>query len=70
MVYYTKIKKTKHYIEYHEKGVHWHEVIKVILNSHKNIKKKGSRLEIETKNCYILCKLKENTLYIINAKRK
>ncbi len=70
MVYFTDIKKTRHYIEEHEKDVPWFEVIKIIFASSKTIRKKKNRLEIENKKYYILCKLENNTLYVINAKRK
>ena len=70
MVYFTGIKKTKHYISYHEKSFPWNEVVKEVIKAHKSIKKKSNKLEIETKNCYILCKINNNKLYIINGKRK
>ncbi len=68
-MYFTKIKKTQHYIENHEQEVPWSETIEVILTT-KNKRKKGDKIEIETDRYYILCELKENTLYVINAKRR
>jgi len=54
MVYFTDIKKTKHYIEEHEQQVPWSEVIEVIFKSSKNMKKKENKYEIETDKYYIL----------------
>ena len=70
MIYFTDIKKTKHYVLNHEKNFSWFEVIRVILNSQKSIKKKNNKLEIETNNFYVLCEFNDNILYVINAKRK
>ena len=70
MVYFSDIKKTKHYRLYHEKQVPWYEVNKVIFQSQKIIRKKGNKLEIENECYYILCKLKNSVLYVINAKTK
>ena len=36
MVYFTDIKKTKHYEEEHEQNVPWSEVVDVIFKSDKN----------------------------------
>ena len=69
MVYFTEIKKTKHYEDEHEQHVPWSEVIEIIFNSSKDIKKKGNRYEIESGNIYILMELKDKLLYVINAKR-
>ncbi len=70
MVYFTGIRKTKHYKENHERDVPMFEVIKIIKENPKNIRKKGTKFVIDDKNVYILFKIKDNTLYIINAKRK
>ena len=70
MVYFTEIKKTKHYEENHEQDVPWSEVIEVIFNSSKNIKKKDNKYEIENNKHYILMELKNKVIYVINAKRK
>ena len=69
MVYFTAIKKTKHYEKQHEQNVPWSEVVEIIFKSSKHIRKKGNKYEIETENCYILMELKEQMLYVINAKR-
>ena len=70
MVYFTSINKTEHYIENHEQEFPWSEVIEIIFKSSKNIRKKGNKYEIEVNKCYILMELKNNALYVINAKRK
>ena len=70
MVYFTEIKKTKHYSEEHEQNVHWSEVIEIIFKSSKNIKKKEDKYEIENNRYYILMEIKNKVLYVINAKRK
>ena len=69
MVYFNSIRKTFHYIIYHEKNFPWSKVIEIIMTT-KNIRKKGDKLEIETPKHYILCKLENNVLSIINAKYK
>jgi len=69
MVYFTRINKTEHYIKEHEQEVSWSEVVEVIFKSSKDIKKKGDKYEIETGKYYILMKLKDKVLYVINAKR-
>ena len=70
MVYFTAIKKTKHYEENHEQDIPWSEVIEIIFKSSKIIKKKDDKYEIETDKYYILMELKNKILYVINAKRR
>ena len=70
MVYFTGIKKTKHYEEEHEQDVPWGEVIEVIFKSSKNMRKKEDKYEIEAGKYYILMELKNKMLHVINAKRK
>ena len=60
MVYFTDVRKTEHYIENHEKQIPIFEVISVIRNNSKNIKKKDEKLEIENKDYYILFEIKDN----------
>jgi hypothetical protein len=69
LVYFKSIKPTKHYKENHEQDVPWHEAIEIILKT-KNPRKKGTNYEIETSRHYLLLKIKNNTLYVVNAKRK
>lgn len=66
---FNGIKKTEHYIKNHEENFPWSDVIKIIFQSSKNMKKKGDKIEIETDRYYILCELKGQTLWVINAKR-
>ena len=68
-LFFKEIKKTDHYVENHEESFSWSQVIEIILTT-KQKRKKGDRIEIETDRYYILCELKENALYIINAKYK
>lgn len=68
MVYFTEIEKTNHYIENHEREVPWNKVIEIILTT-KSPRKKGDKFEIEKDNYYILFEIKNNILYIINAKK-
>ena len=67
---FKSIKKTEHYKKYHQDDVPWSEVIAVIFAASKNMRKKGNGIEIATDRYYILCELKNQTLYVINAKRK
>jgi len=69
MVYFKSIKKTLHYTIHHEKNFPWSKVIEIILTT-KNMRKKNDKIEIETDKHYILCRLENNTLWIINAKYK
>ncbi|MBI2208148.1 hypothetical protein HYU50_01510 [Candidatus Woesearchaeota archaeon] len=69
MVYFTEIKPTKHYIEEHEKEVPWDKVVEIILTT-KNPRKKGNKFEIEKEGYYILFEIKNNVLYVINAKKQ
>lgn len=67
---FSGIRKTGHYIQHHEENFPWSDVVSVIFQSSKNMKKKGNKIEIETKRHYILCELKGGTLWVINAKRR
>ncbi len=69
-MYFTAIKKSKHYVEEHEQDVPWSEVVALILRSMKNMRKKGNKIEIENKRYYALCEIIDSELYVINAKRK
>ncbi len=70
MVYFTGIRKTQHYIDQHEKQVSMLEVTKVIFSSQKQIRKIGNKLVINNDSYYILFEVKNNMVYVINAKRK
>ncbi|HLC90143.1 MAG TPA: hypothetical protein VJI15_00065 [Candidatus Nanoarchaeia archaeon] len=68
VVYFTAIKPTQHYREEHEKDVPWQKVVEIILTT-KSPRKKGEVYQIEKDNYYILFKIENNTLYVINAKQ-
>jgi|TARA_B100001971_G_C18121314_1_gene499578 c-di-AMP phosphodiesterase-like protein len=66
-MHFRSIRKTNHYREHHEKDVPWSEVIEAILTT-KNPRKKENKIEIKNNKYYILCKLENNILWVINAK--
>lgn len=66
-MYLKAIRKTEHYKENHENSFPWSEVIRIIMTS-KNPRKKDNKIEMETNNHYILCEIKDNILWVINAK--
>lgn len=68
MVYFKEIKSTEHYKNEHEREVPFDKVIELILST-KNPRKKDNKFEIEKEGYYILFEIKDNTLYVINAKR-
>jgi len=67
-MYFKAIRKTEHYKEYHEYHVPWSKVIEIIMTA-KNPRKKDDKIEIILDNCYILCEIKDNILWVINAKQ-
>jgi hypothetical protein len=69
MVYFTSIQPTEHYLNEHQKDVSWDEVIDVLLST-KNPRKKEDKFEIDANNYYILFRIENNTIFVINAKRK
>jgi len=69
MVYFTDIQPTKHYLEEHAKDVSWDKVVEIIFAT-KNPRKKGDKFEIEKEGYYILFEIKNNVLYVINAKKQ
>ncbi len=68
MVYFTDIQPTDHYLKEHAKDVPWDKVVEIIFAT-KNPRKKGDKFEIEEYGCYILFKIENNILYVINAKK-
>ena len=68
MVYFTEIKPTDHYLNEHEKDVPLHKVVEIIFTT-KNPRKKGDKFEIEKDGYYVLFEIKDNILYVINAKK-
>ena len=67
MVYFTGIQPTEHYLTEHERDVSWDKVVWVILTT-KNPRKKGEKYEIENEGYYVLFEIRNNILYVINAK--
>jgi len=67
VVYFTEIQPTEHYLREHACEVPWHRVVEIIFTT-KNPKKKGDKFEIENSNIYLLFEIKDNILYVINAK--
>lgn len=68
MVYFTKIQPTSHYLEHHAKDIPWDKVVEIIFST-KSPRKKQDKYEIEQDGYYILFEIRENIIYIINAKR-
>lgn len=68
MVYFTKIEPTTHYLKEHEKSVPWDKVVEIIFGT-KNPRKKEDKFEIEKEGYYILFKIENNILQVINAKK-
>lgn len=66
-MYFKAIRKTEHYKEHHECHVPWSKVIEIIMTA-KNPRKKEDKIEIKTDTHYILCEIKDNILWVINAK--
>lgn len=69
MVYFTEIKPTQHYLEFHAKDVPWDKVVEIILTT-KNPRKKKDMFEIEKGEYYVLFKIENRELYVINAKKR
>lgn len=67
MVYFTSIQPTEHYLAEHEKDVSWDKVVEIIFTT-KNPRKKGDKYEIEHDGYYVLFEIRNNILYVINAK--
>ncbi len=67
MVYFIDIQPSEHYLKHHAQDVPWEKVVEIIFKV-KNPRKKGDNFEIETDQYYILFEIKNNVLYVINAK--
>ena len=68
-MYWKEIRRTYHFEEYHKGTLAWSDVVRLIYTI-KNKRKKGDKIEIENDRFYILCKLKDKILYVINVKKK
>ncbi len=69
MVYFIDIQPTRHYLEEHSKDVPWDKVLEILFTT-KNPKRKGTKFVIEKEGYYVLFEIKNNVLYVINAKKK
>jgi len=69
MVYFTDIEPTDHYLKEHEKQVPRDKVVEIIFST-KNPRKKGDKFEIEKEGFYILFEIRDDILYVINAKKE
>jgi hypothetical protein len=69
MVYFTRIEPTYHYLNEHQKDVSWDKVVEIIFNT-KSPRKKDNKFEIQRDGYYILFEIKNNVLYVINAKKE
>ena len=69
MVYFTDIRPTIHYLEDPTNNLPWEKVVEIIFTT-KNPRKKGTKFEIEKDGYYILFKIENKTLYVINAKKQ
>ncbi len=67
MIYFTEIRPTDHYLEEHSEDGKLELVLRIIFEA-KNPRKKGNKYEMENRKYYILFELKDNIIYIINAK--
>lgn len=68
-MYWKEIKRSDHFEQYHKGVLAWSDVVRLIYTI-KNKRKKGDKIEIEDDRFYILCELKEKSLYVINVKKK
>ena len=68
MVYFIDIQPTRHYLDEHARDVSWETVVALIF-SIKNPRKKGDTFEIEQDGFYIVFTIRDNILYVINAKK-
>mgnify|MGYP003965026431 CR=1 FL=1 len=67
MIYFKSIQPTRHYLEEHLKDVRWDKVIEIILLT-KNPKKISDKFIITKNGYYVLFKIKNDIIYVINAK--
>jgi len=68
-MYWKEIRRSEHFDACHKGTLAWNEVIRLIYVI-KNKRKKGDNIEIENNKFYILCKLENKILYVINVKRR
>ena len=68
MVYFTKIKSTKHYRLEHSKEMSWTELVDVLYKI-KNPRRKGRTFIINEQGYYVVFSMRKTVIYVINAKR-
>jgi len=68
-MYWKEIRRSDHYDNYHSNVLDWYDVIKHI-HLCKSKRKKGDCIEIEDDRVYILCRIKDSIMYVINVKLK
>ncbi len=68
LIVFDAIKPSRHYLKCH-RDVSWPDIIEEIFKT-KSKRRKQDRFEIESDKYYILCKLKNKILWVINAKPK
>lgn len=66
---FEEIVQTLHYKVFHKRGVPWRLVLQIVFTANRKLKGKNL-FEFKTKKYYILGKIENNKLIIINAKRK
>ena len=65
---FEKIEKTLHYRKEHEEEVPWDLVLKIVFKTKRKMKSKNL-IEFKTSRYYVLAKLENKVLKIINAKK-
>jgi len=68
-MYWEEIKRSDHFEKHHKGTLAWSDIVRLIYTI-KNKRRKEDKIEIEDDKFYILCKLKNKVLYVINVKRK
>ncbi|MFH1073433.1 MAG: hypothetical protein V1743_08450 [Nanoarchaeota archaeon] len=68
-MYWKEIRRSRHFEEYHKGTLAWSDVVRLI-HLIKSKRKKGDKIEIEDDRFYILCRLEDDILYVINVKKK
>lgn len=68
-MYWKEIRPDNHFNIYHKGNLAWSDIVKIIYKI-KNKRKKGNKIQIEDDKIYILCKIKNKVLYVINVKIK
>ena len=68
-MYWEEIKRSDHFEKHHKGTLAWSDMVRLIYTI-KNKRRKEDKIEIEDDKFYILCKLKNKVLYVINVKRK